>query len=877
MSSINFDNPFLLLIGIPLLLAAIIPYIVAINKENRTTNNFISFIIHLVISVLVTLTMAKTTFEMVITETNVYVLADVSYSSNDNLELIDDYIDDLSQNCPRNSKLGIVCFGKDYELLVRPGEELVSVTKSTVDNSATNIAQALEYTATLFDDDVIKRIVIISDGKETRKSNIVSIVSELAAEDVYIDAIYLDNNLSPDAKEIQINQIDYVQSTYLNNEEKVYGIVQSSIPSRVYIKLYSGIELIKEKAISLTKGFNSFSFDLDTSSSGDFKYRIVVEAEDDTSNFNNSYLFNQRVSEKNKMLFISNNEADRAVAEELYGSIADVTYYINDSNVPYTIEELCVYDEFVLSNIDVRQLYNYTQFVSSINTLVSEFGKSLMTFGNTYIQNNEEDETLVSLSDMLPTKYGNDEDEAKLVTLVLDISRSMEQLSKLQIAKELCCSILDNLEDDNMVMIVAFFGEVGTVYEPITASEREAIKAKIRSLTAAQGTFMGSALDYAYDFIKSLPYSKNEVILISDGLPYGNENKNPVDIVTSMAVSKIKVSTINVVNVDGEELMRNLASIGGGYYYYIKEVEDVESLVLNEVLNSLTETILDKESPVTIVAPKNDVVSGIAELPAVGGLYNNSCKSSSTVVLNAIYTDIVGNEYDVPLYSYWNYGNGYVSSFASTISGAWATNWLESLSAKSVLTNALTVSQPETKIDSAFIISTDVVGTLTTVTVNAPTLSYNSELFIKVTYPDGSIVNKQLVFDSQNYVTELDTDIVGEYNIELSYSLGNLTYVANDTFYLSYLPEYNSFAIYEASNLYYMVSVNGQISEDGHLVLENDNSNIQKYILDFTPAFMIICVVLFIADVMIRKLRWADIKSLLGAFKKKERGGANEK
>ncbi|MBO5711558.1 MAG: VWA domain-containing protein, partial [Acholeplasmatales bacterium] len=826
MSSISFDNPFLLLIGIPLILASVIPYIIAVNKDNKTKNNLISFICHLVISVLVTLAMAKTTFELVITETNVYVLADVSYSSSDKHSLIDEYIENLEDNCPRNSKLGIVCFGKDYELLVPVGEDLRSVSEANVDDSATNIKEALEYTATLFSNDVIKRIVIISDGKETKESNIVSVVAELQADDVYIDAIYINNNITSDTKEVQINQIDYVASTYVNNDEKVYGIAQASDNIRAYIKLYNGDELIKEKAISLVKGYNSFSFDLDTSKAGVCNYRIVIEADEDKTKENNTYLFNQIVTDKIKMLFISENEADRVSADELYGSKADITYYINNMNVPYTVEELSIYDEFVISNFDVRKIYNSSQFINSINTLVSEFGKSLITFGNTYIQNNDEDEIMSSLSDLLPTKYGNDENEGKLVTLVLDISRSMEQLSKFHIAKKLCSTILDNLKDNDMVMIVAFYGEVGTLYEPIEASKREEIKQTINNLEAAQGSFMGSALDYACDFIKSLPYSKNEVILISDGLPYGEENHNPIESIKNMAEANIKVSTINIVNQNGSELMRELASIGGGYYYFINELKDVEGLVLNEVLNSLTETILDKESEVNIKLKKNDLVSGIESLPNVGGLYNNRTKSSATVVLNATYVDIVENEYEVPLYSYWNYGNGRVSSFASTISGAWASNWLASNDGREVLSNILSVNQPDERIDSAFMISTENLGTITKIIVDAPTLNNNSQITINVKYPDNTIIENTLVFDSQYYVAEIPTELVGKYDISLSYNLGQLTYTANHSFNVSYLPEYDSFTIYEASDLYYMVTMNGIVSEDGHLVLKNDNSNV---------------------------------------------------
>ena len=173
----------------------IVSFVIAVKKDNKTIHNVTSFIIHILIVVLVTLCVAKTSYERIITETNIYVLADVSYSSNKNLDLIDEYIIDLKDNVPRNSKIGVVCFGKNYEILTNIGEEIKSVKESNVDDSATNIYEALEYTATLFNDNVVKRIVIISDGEETKDSNIISLVQSLSVENIYVDAIYLDNNL----------------------------------------------------------------------------------------------------------------------------------------------------------------------------------------------------------------------------------------------------------------------------------------------------------------------------------------------------------------------------------------------------------------------------------------------------------------------------------------------------------------------------------------------------------------------------------------------------------------------------------------------------------------------------------------------------------
>ena len=115
----------------------------------------LSFVIHIVISVVLTLAIAKTTYELVITETNVYVVADVSYSSYNNYELIDEYIDDLQENAPKNTKFGLVVFANGYEVLSRPGDVMKSVVEHSLDVSKTSIGEALEHTGTLFKSNVI--------------------------------------------------------------------------------------------------------------------------------------------------------------------------------------------------------------------------------------------------------------------------------------------------------------------------------------------------------------------------------------------------------------------------------------------------------------------------------------------------------------------------------------------------------------------------------------------------------------------------------------------------------------------------------------------------------------------------------------------------
>ena len=86
MNNISFDNPWLLLVALPLILVVIIPFAVAVKRDNLNVHNVASLGLHIVMCVCVTLAFAGMTYEAVITETNVYILADVSYSSEHSLE-----------------------------------------------------------------------------------------------------------------------------------------------------------------------------------------------------------------------------------------------------------------------------------------------------------------------------------------------------------------------------------------------------------------------------------------------------------------------------------------------------------------------------------------------------------------------------------------------------------------------------------------------------------------------------------------------------------------------------------------------------------------------------------------------------------------------
>ncbi|MBQ3252983.1 MAG: VWA domain-containing protein, partial [Acholeplasmatales bacterium] len=584
-------------------------------------------------------------------------------------DLIDEYIDDLGDTIPKNSKIGVVAFGNDYMVLNKPGEKIKSVKEALdpelvdepIDQSGTDIAAALEYTGTLFTDDVIKRIVIISDGKETNKSNIVGVVEKLTKDDIYIDAIYLDNNIKEESNEIQINQIEYTKSTYLNREEKVIALVQSSVEANAVMTLQNG-EDSKQIAITLNEGFNVINVELDTKTAGEKDYILSIQSANethDTSPYNNAYQFTQKVAEKVEMLFVSQNKTEEAKIKELYGEVANIDIRINKA-IPYTIDELVKYDIFVLSNVDVRELDYATEFLKNVDICVSQYGKSLVTMGNTYIQNNENDD-LSSLSTLLPTNYGNDDQNNRALGIVIDVSRSMQTLERIHMAKQAACATVDLLNEEDMVFVIGFAGSIKMLHSPVYATDefKVAIKEAIMSAEPSQGTFMGSSLNEAYKILNTMNFKNKDIMLFSDGKPYGGEATDAEFMAGTIGKANISISTVNTGCDDAAavKLMEKVASIANGKSYFIEELADVDKLILNEVANDIKDSIIQGGSyEVNIDRTSDDLVDGIKELPNISGYYFNSIKTSAKVILSTKYVTDEETEYNVPIYSYWNYG-----------------------------------------------------------------------------------------------------------------------------------------------------------------------------------------------------------------------------
>ncbi|MBQ7910490.1 MAG: VWA domain-containing protein [Clostridia bacterium] len=871
MKNISFDNPYLLLLFIPLLLAIVIPIIIAIRKENRHRSVFISTALHILICLCATLTLAGMIYTTVMTETQVVVVADVSYSANRNLVVVDDYITEIQGKLPKNSKMAVVVFGKDAKLLSDFGEEIIpSVKGSGVDDSATDISGALTFATELFGEGVIKRMILISDGKETHADaagKLISTVETVYANDIYIDAVYLDNNLGEEQKEIQISDVSYPASTYMNHEAQAEVLIQSSYDTGAIAVLYVEGERVSNQAIKLQRGFNVISIDLPTGSTGRYDYRVAVTADGDWCTSNNTYDFTQSIVAGLNVLLVTGAESDVQRAQALYGDTAEIDVYLKNPNVPCTVEELCKYDEIIISNVDIRELNNYTAFIDSVEKVVSRFGKSLVTMGDLKIQN-KSDDILKALEDMLPVKYGNGDQDPKLYAIVIDTSRSMQNFSRLKIAKEAAVQLLHMLDDKDYVMVVNFWGEINVLQNPVKAVNREDVAAKIRAIEPYQGTVIGTALDKAGELMIDMAYDDKQIMLISDGMSYTLESDTPADVVERLKDHGITTSVIHpAAREEGIATLKGIAEAGGGSYFEIIREEDLLEIMFSQIADDLTQSVIEGRTPVHIKREHDTVLQGLGSVPDVLGYAYAKTKASATTVLTVDFVKSSGNVVEAPLYAYWTYGNGRVSTFTSTFTGEWAAEW-QGESGDRFFENVYVDSTPAERVDYPYTVSVDYDGTYSRVEIIPVVLNPYATVNVTVTLPDGTTVNEELIFDSTRYFYSFETPIRGRYLVNITYAYGDKSFESETAFHLGYSPEYDAFAVFDPAALHAAIRNRGTVSEGVIPSMENDDKEVATYILRFNAPLVIAAAVMYILDVIIRKLRWSDIKSFFGIKKK---------
>jgi hypothetical protein len=447
----------------------------------------------------------------------------------------------------------------------------------------------------------------------------------------------------------------------------------------------------------------------------------------------------------------------------------------------------------------------------------------------------------------------------------------MYDTSQFATAKDAALKLLSILGDEDWVAYVTLAGEARIEQTPVKLGMvRQELYEKIQSAEPTQGTFIGAALNLAYEHMRDLDFAEKQVMLISDGLTFTFEPEDASEIAKNMKADGITLSTVNVIKEEDEGYLKNLATLGGGKYYFIKSQDKVSDLVFAEIADDLTESIVERQSNVSITTYHDDTVKGILSLPDVHGYVNSKAKLDATRVISVEYIKSNGESAEVPLYSYRDHGNGRVASFTSSLSGQWLKGWSDDVKAR-LFNNILVTNTPPEYVNYPFNISVDFSGDSAKIEIIPSSVNPKAKATLRLTMPDGSLVESDMTFMLNRYSLDVETPLFGKYSIEVTYTYGNHSFTSSTYFTTPYSREYDAFATYDIVNVYDFMRGVGQVSEDGSLDLANDKSTVDTFELSFRIPLLILAAVLFVCDVVVRKFKWKDVKGLFAKKQRKEK------
>ncbi|MBF0198995.1 MAG: VWA domain-containing protein [Planctomycetes bacterium] len=528
----------------------------------------------------------------------------------------------------------------------------------------TCLSSAILSTRLAFPSGKNKELVILSDGSST-DGELKKSLAILSKEGVKVKFSPLDNLSIPEACVLSLSS--QAKSAHHGEVLRLKTDIRSNTAMEATLKLMHQGVLEQEKKVKLSSGnTSSFYFDTIVRAHGRADYNIELVPEKDHYTGNNRVDVAVPVKGKAKIVVIHQNPSSmRAFKRALSKQGYDV--HVRDENgLPGTLEELLEFDALVLANVPATAMTD--RQMRDIKSYVTHFGGALVMMGSEnsfglggyYKTPVEEVLPLVS-------RYEKEKETPSLaMVLVIDKSGSMNGI-KVQMAKLAARSSVELLSARDQVAVLAFDGQSYEVCSLRYASDTTAIISAIDWIEASGGTNMYPSMQDAYDMLNQCSARLKHVIVLGDG----QSSPGPFEqLASEMASSGMTLSTVALGSGADGALMKRMAEIGQGRFYFTMDPESVPSIFTRETMEA-SRSAIREEIFAPIAIKRAPFLTGIdtENLPYLLGHIMARPKATAE-------TYFISDSGD-PLFALGQFGLGQSLAFTSDMSEQWGGEWLE--------------------------------------------------------------------------------------------------------------------------------------------------------------------------------------------------------
>ena len=727
--SINFSNPWLLLLLIPALLLTLIPYL-RMNKRYRCTRNrIVSMVLHLIIMTLAISLFSGITFEYDLpnAKNEVIILVDSSFSGSDIEDEKDEFISDVISSNDGSFELGIVSFGFDQVYAVELTSNMSNVyekylTAPEPDTTATDIESALTYAASLFTSPENGRIVLLSDAIET-DGGAMNVIKSVAAKGIKVDTVnFTDGKMGDEVQIVDMlrpdNKIRY------DEEFNATLTLKSTDDGDATISVYIDGSFYSSKEVELIRGEQTVKIPiiLETPNPDSLhKVSFDLTSNTDTLDLNNSFHSYFLVENFNKILILETYEGESDAIIRLLGTEFEInTVQMDDlNNLPTNVDQMRAYDQVILCNVSYSDMP--LGFEKILYDYVAEIGGGLFTVcGN---EQGEEEANAFTESDMRESQYLKKLLPVDIVNftppvavmILIDKSGSMYhedthpkfEESKLYDALLGAEECLNMLSERDYIGVFELDDYGDEALELTAATKRGEILNAISNIGKdGGGTIFSSAISAAGRTLSNFnQVEKKHIIIITDGEPDPSDVERTKNALLDNAEFGI---TTSIIGIDATEaassLMKNLlveyAGVQEKNFHNVTKGGTVSSAVRDDMNAPEISDFNHREFPL-MIGSSSSITSGILQenMPSLDGFYGMKEKDANgdgddktknlQVILRGEFT---------PIYTQWEYGKGHVGTFGCDLNGTWSDNFIGTPEGELMLQRMIRALMPDRNI-----------------------------------------------------------------------------------------------------------------------------------------------------------------------------------
>ncbi|MCH8473633.1 MAG: VWA domain-containing protein [Opitutales bacterium] len=533
--------------------------------------------------------------------------------------------------------------------------------RDPLDPRRTDLANALRMAEATRNGQARNHLILLSDGRPL-DADWTSLAQRFSERSLPIHTYTVD---PPDDPEVLVRSLRAPSHVRQSEPFSLRAEVVSNREQEARVRLYRSGALVYEKKQLLENGTTVFTMDQTIERENLAEFSFWVDAPEDTHLDNNQRSVFVHAQGASRILLLTDEPRHArylSLALQQEGIQLDTR---PAEGAPSSLGDLQNYDLLILDNIPATALQ--TEQLELIRSYIMDFGGGLLMLGG--------DQSFglggyhrSPLRDVLPlyTDYQDEEESPSVaLALVLDKSGSMSG-ERIEMARAAAIGAVELLTPTDFAGVIAFDGEARWVAEMQPLTDPYRLNQLIESIEAGGGTNLAPGMQMALDGLRRTPARIKHAIILSDGHSVPGEFN---EIASRMARENISVSTVGVGQGVDVELLREIARLGQGRYYYTESNRDIPQIMAQETMTATGSAI--QELPFApVINQSADFLAGIdmGRAPFLYGYVRTMARETANTWLLT--------EDGHPLFASWRYGLGQVGAFTSDARNRWALEWL---------------------------------------------------------------------------------------------------------------------------------------------------------------------------------------------------------